>query len=197
MPGRKHNPADISLPAPNEHEKPVKHAHSVSSTSKPRATFQVPKTATTVITGLFAIGLAFFLGTYYGEHIHTTASASNSPSGTTFSSNNSNSPFGGGFRGGGFMRRGVFGQVTTVNGSSFTVQNPLGNSTTVQTSSATTYTGGSSVSVGDTVIARGSKASSGTFNATSVTINPTTTFSPFGGGTSGNGANTQSNGSST
>ena len=123
--------------------------------------------------------VGFYVGVFYQKsNTKTPVVATNSSA--------SGVNIGGGYVGYSSANRPIFGQITAVNGTSFTVDNQrTGGSTTVDTSNSTTYTGGTSASlaVGVTIIVRGTTDSSGTIQATSVGINPTI----GGGGVSSSG----------
>lgn len=136
-----------------------------------------PKTGWESIT-LKIIGVVLILGaTFYGgvayQKSHTkTVALINTPASTS----SGNGAFGG--RGSGSYtnaNRPVFGVISSVSGTVFTVADQrTGSTTTVQTSTSTTYSGGtaSSLAAGITVIVRGTANSSGVIQATAITINP-------------------------
>lgn len=122
-------------------------------------------------------GIGFAAGHYTAGK---TAGASASPG----SAGNFGGQGGGGFggrSGGGFRRGfGVRGTVTTVSGSTITVNDANGTTRTITVSSSTSFISGSDrsaasesdIKTGDTLLASGQTGSDGSVTATRVIINP-------------------------
>jgi hypothetical protein len=138
------------------------------------------KNAILIIGAVILLGVGFFSGVNYQKGQKVTASTSGS------------SNFAGGGVGGRLRNGGGFGQVTAIDSSSISIQNPRSGTTKTYTIDSSTKITDNGQSVSTTDIQVGSVAfvsvsSAGSTNATSINVNPSA-----GGGPSGNSGGAQS-----